>query len=76
MSVGDGTLTVVAKNQGVMDKVQEKVSLPFCWYCVHQVGLWLQQLNIHSIEVPKKPPKVSMIHTGPKRKGGWGWVGG
>ncbi|RVX08662.1 Polyribonucleotide nucleotidyltransferase 2, mitochondrial [Vitis vinifera] len=29
ISVSDGTLTVVAKNQSVMDKVQEKVFLPF-----------------------------------------------
>lgn len=29
MSVGDGTLTVVAKNQSVMDKVLEKVVLAF-----------------------------------------------
>jgi len=30
MSVGDGKLTIVAKNQSVMDKVLEKVLLPFC----------------------------------------------
>lgn len=30
MSVGDGTLTIVAKNQSVMGKILEKVFLPFC----------------------------------------------
>ena len=30
MSVGDGTLTIVAKNQAVMDKLLEKVVLPLC----------------------------------------------
>lgn len=29
MSVSDGTLTVVAKNQAVMDKVQEKVLVSY-----------------------------------------------
>lgn len=28
ISVGDGTLTILAKNQSIMDKVQEKVFLP------------------------------------------------
>lgn len=46
MSVSDGTLTIVAKNQAVMEKVLEKVNLTFnrsitfrIW--IENVGLFL-----------------------------------
>ena len=40
ISVGDGTLTILAKNQAVMEKVQEKVYVPF-WICARRATLWL-----------------------------------
>lgn len=39
MSVSDGTLTVVAKNQAAMEKVQEKVFEILCFTVFGSVGM-------------------------------------
>lgn len=41
ISVGDGTLTIVAKNQAVMDKVQEKVFCCFPYFNWHILFFYL-----------------------------------
>lgn len=48
MSVSDGTLTIVAKNQSVMEKVQEKVLFVFYWlYCIHKLLVLLFGMGIY-----------------------------